>query len=563
MKTIQYHSSSPPLIFKCDRKFTRYMSVFLAFCMLHLSLGCSYYKVREVPASMDDMAGHIREFNDQRNYAIINQSWHLKMLSINEDTRTLSGIAGSISPQHQSDKSRVIKKTYRFKSEQREPYNELHFMVQSERIPTAGDSVSIPFSDIKAITVNDKNTGRAVLNVVAGTIGTFFAVSLIIIALKSSCPVVYIKDGAGYVFKGELYPGTLTPGMEHPDYLPLPGFYPEKNTFEVLVTNELREKQYTDVLLLWVVDHENQSRVLLNEHGELQTFSRLISPQKIYNESGRVAPDVLQENDDLAYTFNNELATTNSTRELVLHFERPPAADHAKLFLSAKNSLWLDYIYGKFNEQFGAYYNQFQQDQQKLSAEKIHKWVDEQDIPLSVYLKTENGWELVKKVNTVGPMANRDLGIELDLERVSAKKIEVKLVCGFMFWELDYAAIDYDEKQIKSQLIKITPYQAMDENNTDVTTLLTMVDKQYLEQAERGNAVTVSFHAPQQPEGTERSVFLVSQGYYNYIRDYKGIPDFKRIKTFREKNAFTRFSENSYKSILAIDKTADPTLTIQ
>ena len=563
MKTIPYPLYSPPQLFKRERKFTRYLSVFLAFCMLHLSTGCSYYKVREVPATRDDMASHIREFNDQRNYAIINESWHLKNLSINEDTKTLSGIAGSISPQHHSDKIRTIKKTYRFKVKQREPFNELHFTVVSENMPVMGDSVTIPFTKIEAITVNDRNTGRAVLNVMAGTIGTLFAVTLIIAALKSSCPFVYTKNGDEYVFQGELFPGTLTPGMQHPDYLPLPGFLPDGSSYSVMVTNELREKQYTDLLQLWVVDHEIHTKVLLDDKGDIQTFSNLFPPQKIYNESGRVGPEAFEAIDGRAYTFNNELATTHSTRELILHFDRPPAAGHASLLLTAKNSLWLDYIFGKFNEQFGAYYNKFQKDQQQLSAEKTRQWVEEQDIPLSVYLKTDKGWELVKKIQTVGPMANRDLGIELELGRVSSQNVAVKLVCGFMFWELDYAAIDYGEDHTQTRLTKITPYLALDENNTDVTSLLSSVDEQYLVQPERGNAVTVNFHADNQPAGTTRSVFLVNQGYYNYVRDYKGIPDFNRLKSFRDKNAFTRFSENSYNSILAVDRVTDPTLTLQ
>lgn len=563
MKTDLYHSFNHSVFFKHNQKITRLLSVFLALCMLQLSTGCSYFKVREVPTTLDDMAGNIREFNGQRNYAIINQSWHLKNLTINEDAKTISGIATQPSLQHHSVQTRIIKKSYRYNSDQRDPFNELHFMVEPDIDPAHEDIVTIPFTDIQTITVNDKNSGRTVLNIAVGTIGVAVAVFLIALALKSSCPFVYIKEGEEYVFKGELYPGTITPGMQHLDYLPLPAFLAADNDFTVKVTNELKEKQYTDLLQLWVVDHKADTSILLDEHGQLQSFANLQPPQEIYNESGRLVSDALARIDGLAYTFNNEASSTFSTRELVMSFDRPASANHARLFLTAKNSLWLDYIFGKFNEQFGAYYNTFQKDQQQLSVEKSKQWAADQEIPLSVYLKTANGWEIVRQVQTVGPLAMRDLGMELDLENLPGSKIEIKISCGYMFWELDYAAIDYTENINDAQLTKLTPYMAVDENNNDVTALLVQADKQYLVQPEIGNAVTVNFQAPKKQVGLERSVFLVNQGYYNYIRDYKGVPNFEWLKKFREKNTFTRFSENSYKRILSIDQTAETTLNIQ
>ena len=555
MKKFGQYATPNPFLKSC-KKVKRYLAVFLSLCILNLSFSCNYYKANAVPLSKESVAKTIQEFNQARNYAVINEVWHLENLIVNEDEQSISGIARTIAAEHAEKKERKSGATYRYRKELKQPFNELHFKVNSTISPVAGDELIIQFSDIQEISVNDPNNGRKVIAFIASTIGVLFATLLIAAALKSSCPFVYIKNGEEYVFKGELYPGIITPNLQRTDYLPLNGIKPRDGYYDLKVTNELREIQHTDVLNLLVAEHAEDVRLAVDQQGKLYSFSELQPPTFLQDALGAIPLARLKEADGLSYTFNTDVATTESTRSLIIEFDKPAAAKSAKLLLTAKNSLWLDYVFGKFNEQFGTYYNSFQKKQQDVPKAEAETWINKQHIPMSVFIKTAKGWELLQQLNTVGPLAARDIAIPLNLATLSGDKLQVKLECGFMFWELDYAGIDYTENQDYS-LTKIVPENAIDETGKDVTALLTTSDNAYLVQAEQGDAVTVKFKAVPPTNSRVQSAFLINRGYYNYIRNYDGVPNFGKLKTFREDFAFTRFSENLYQSIMAYEAPLD------
>jgi hypothetical protein len=218
--------------------------------------------------------------------------------------------------------------------------------------------------------------------------------------------------------------------------------------------------------------------------------------------------------------------------------------------------MWLDYVFGKLNQQFGTYYPQFQKDQQAVSLEKSTKWMQEQNIPLSVYLKTSTGWELVDRINTVGPMASRDIAVPIDISKVAGNKVIIKLETGFMFWELDYAGIDYTEN--KALDIKyINPYEAIDGNGENVTELLSATDQNYFVQPNIGDEVVVTFKMSEPNQDLKRTCFLKNRGYYNYIRNYEGKPDFQKLKLFRAAGAFTDFSKYEYEALMDYESQFD------
>lgn len=559
MKNIGIGAFNLFLHFKKNNGTNRTISYLLVLAVLNLSTSCSYYKVKDIQIDKDQLAQQIQTFNAARNYAIINKTWHLENLVVNDDERTMSGTVQALWTEHSYEKIRESKKTHRYKKDEKQPLNELYFTVTMAKSPMAGESLTIPFENITAISVNDKNTGRTVLNIAAGTIGAFFATMLIIVALKSSCPFVYVKDGTAYVFQGELYPGIITANLQRLDYLQLPDIQTEAGQLILKVTNELREVQYTDMLQLWIIEHEAGELVVLDKNGRPQFFSNLHPPVSAIDENHREVGQQIGMKDNIFHNFNDDLNNTTSTRKLELKFKRPKGSQKAKLLLTAKNSLWLDYVFGRFNAQFGAYYNQFQKDQQQVSAAQGQQWAIDQHIPLSVSIKTDKGWETIDRINTVGPMATRDIAVPIDLGDISGDSVEVRLEAGFMFWDLDYAAIDFSEDR-PYEITKLKPISAFDQNDRDVASLLASGDGQYFVQPEVGDQVEVRFVSPQMNPEKLRATFLVNKGYYNYIRNYEGIPDFERLKKFRNKNTFTRYSENAYKEIMAIDRPENASL---
>jgi hypothetical protein len=533
--------------------------MFLTVSFLNLIISCSYYNVKDVTTSSETMSSQIVEFNKAQKYAVIHSgqdTWHLNNLVLNEDNKTISGTAQIVDENHVPLKPRDSKRVHRYNNNEMQPLNEVHFYIKSNNIPDYGSKITIPFPEIVSISVNDKNTGRSIANAAVGTIGVIAVIFIIILATKSSCPFVYVKNGEEFVFTGELYPGILTANLQRDDYLLLPNLNEVNNEASIKITNELKEVQYTDFVQILEIDHPYNVQVLLDKNGDPQTFSNIIPPNKVVVDNLNIDNSPALIKDDNSYLFNSEINSSSSLRNIEMEFNKPQNTENAKLFLTVKNSMWLDYVFGKFNQQFGTYYPQFQKDQQAVSLEKSTKWVQEQDIPLSVYLKTSTGWELVDRINTVGPMASRDIAVPIDLSKVAGNKVKIKLETGFMFWEVDYAGIDYTAN--KALDIKyINPYEALDGNGENVTKLLSATDQNYFVQPNIGDEVVVTFKMSEPNLDLKRTFFLKNRGYYNYIRNYDGEPDFQKLKLFRAAGAFTDFSKYEYEALMDYESQFD------
>ena len=48
----------------------------------------------------------------------------------------------------------------------------------------------------------------------------------------------------------------------------------------------------------------------------------------------------------------------------------------------------------------------------------------------------------------------------------------------------------------------------------------------------------------------QRTVFLKNTGYYTYIREFSGEPDFGELRQFRNPGHFTRFSEDQFNALI-------------
>ncbi|MEH6535232.1 MAG: hypothetical protein V7719_02480 [Psychroserpens sp.] len=534
--------------YKLPKTLSKYISIGIAIAVLNLSVSCSYFSVRDVPTTEENIAKQVDTFNTSEKYVIVHSGilfWHLRDMILNDDEQMISGTIEPVNEAHNYKKPRDKKRVHRYVNKKTNPLNEVHFYLKTAANFHDAETVNISLSDINRISVNDKNTGRTVANVLLTTVGAVFFVSAVYLALKSSCPFVYIKDGQEYQFVGELYPGAITPNLQRNDYLALPNFCPENEWYTLKVSNQLKEIQYTDQLQLISVNHPKNIEVLIDSKGAFQTFESINSPIKILDESDTQKLDLALKKDNNYYAFNSLKSTSNSIRSIIFEFDKPENAEEVKLYLTAKNSVWLDYVFGKFNEQFGAYYNTFQKKQQTVDKEQLSKWANGQNIPLSVYVKTKSGWELVERLNSVGPLAMRDLVVPIHLDSTTEEILQIKLETGFMFWEVDYVGVDFSEN-LNLSLTYINPVSALDQNENDVTHLLNNRDEKYFVQPNIGDEVTVSFPSTPSIDDLETTVFLKNRGYYNYLRDYKGIPDQQKLESFRDDGAFTIFSEKSY-----------------
>lgn len=523
-------------------------NILVLFIFISLIDGCSYYRATELPTDSSNFGSQYNSIVKNDRYVIIHSGdkiWHLKNLVVNENTKEITASITTVDSSHTLFPLKANKESRVYNKSKAKKTLEIHFYTNEILTQNANPEITIPFSKINKIEVYEPDTFRTILSVLGFTVAGLAVVGIIVAATKSSCPFLYIKDGDSYAFTGELYPGAVLPSLERSDYIPLPNFKAYNGEYTLKITNELLEVQHTDLTQLLVVNHSKDIEVLLDQNGKPHSFSKKENPTQVIIDNHLSEINPALKKDNLSYLFDQENFEEKEWNNIVLKFDNTNQAKQAKLILSAKNSLWLDLVYGKFNEQFGFYFNQFQKQQHKVPAEKNIQWRNEQGIPLSVFIKSNDQWVLVEKINPVGPMAFRDLIIPIDLEKVNTKKIEIKLECGFMFWEVDYAAIDFS-KDIPLEIQYINPFSAINESGKDVTHLLHKEDNNYLIQPSIGNEVVIKYHTNPSKEGQLQSLFLKNKGYYEYIRNYKGVPNFAKLKTFREKGALSKYSKEEY-----------------
>lgn len=207
--------------------------------------------------------------------------------------------------------------------------------------------------------------------------------------------------------------------------------------------------------------------------------------------------------------------------------------------------MWLDYMYGKLSDLFGRRFNKWKEKSNKKSREELLKWTMDQGMVLSVYLQTDNGLKFVDYFNLPGPMAEKEDILQIDLSQVHSDKVSLKLVSGVLFWDIDYAGMDFTETSQANKTI-LPLVSAIDENGKDVKSLLNKNDEKYLVQPLPVNRTDLTFPAPELQSGLTRSVFLHSKGHYEILREPKGKPDIAYLKTFLEPGTFIKFSKDHF-----------------
>ena len=524
------------------------ISLILVIAFLNLLMvGCSFYRVKPIQPVTEENINQVPVYK----YIILhygNEAWHLTGLTLDNDKKELTGTLEPLDALHMQYFTPRIPGANHYKAKEGNPTVEVHVYAE-EYARFENNRVKIPLSSINRINLYEPDKGATtaswVFGCLGGAVGAFVIVMVIVLLTKSSCPLVYVNDGITYRFTGETFGGAVSASSERDDYMPLPGIKPVDGYYDLKISNELLERQYTDVAELLVVDHSDISTAIIDKHGNVQILNDLKSPATATDENNQSVTNALLARDSISYLFNQPNSLNPELSSMVLNFEKPAHAKNAKLVLNTKNSFWLDYIYGKFNEQFGTHFNEFMKKQSKAPPEQGLQWSLDQGIPLSVYVETANGWKFVDYVSTVGPLASRDIVIPVDLSDVKGDVLKLKLECGFMFWEVDYAAVDYSSNgECRTQ--KIPANSAIDEKGSNIASSLAKVDKEYLYQPQVGNQAILKFSSVPSQAGAKQSVFLHTRGYYEYIRDYKGKPDIGYLRSFREKGAFARFSKYHY-----------------
>jgi hypothetical protein len=534
-------------------KFKNYHGWVFVLVILLVFAGCNrYYKavttnVKDNPdKSVDSLKNQNRDFILRTP----SQGYFMRNIILSEDRKKITCTLDDIPIEHQ-DYLYKGKGNLRYK----EPFvlNEVHIYIGNDS-PLNKGSYALSLDQVQKIEVIEKDKKRTTNSYVIGalgyTIGAIAVVAIIVAATKSSCPFVSAYTNNEFVLQGETYGGAIYPQLARDDYMPLRMNPTTDNTLQLKISNELQEQQYTDFADLIVVTHSEKTKVLADEKGNLFEITDPQTPVAAWTGNNKDALTPLLKKDDNTLLHFDDTLATDATNFVVAKFNKPSGTQNGKLVLAIKNSYWLDYLYGEMAKSFGNYYNTYVRKQNKRPASELLQWAKDQKIPLEVSVKTKTGWQKMTDLTTIGPLATREIVVPLDLKNVEGSSVEVRLSSGFMFWEIDYAAIDFSENNNFS-VETISPSVATDETGKDVLPELNKKDGIYLEQPVPGNCVTLEYrYVPLRPN-TAQTYILHTKGYYTHERDLKGSPKIAFLKQFKKPGRLPSYSLDMYKKFSA------------
>lgn len=513
-------------------------------------LACNFYK----PVLKSDAAAHPEVFDSLMHKTFIVHSargiFMLRSMQIFPEREELYGTLSDVPDVH---KMYLNDKKGRYKYTKRAPevLQEVHVYTKLDSSARIDMPVNIPFKDITKLEVIErdrgKSTGTTVLAVMGITIGTMAIISAIAVALKESCPFISVYNGNEYVLQGETFGGAIYPSLAREDIVPLPSaaIGPE---VKVMVSNELKESQFTDMANLMLAEHEPGRQVLCTPEGNLMLVGNSFSPQTAVLNSGRNMMPLINEIDNLPCAFNDTSAGTAVNR-LVITFANPGTSKTRGLLLSMRNSSWLEYSFQEFTRHFGGSYNTWREKQKQKPAGEIIRWQESQHLPLTISIKTPGGWQEIRKIKTIGPLMNRYMVIPLDGLAESTGPIEIGFSTGFMFWEVDCVKLAEMEPLPASAIRYLKPFAAVDEQGKNVMKSLQEKDSIFLEQPEPGRRAYITYKVPGYSSAKGYTAFLHACGYYEPTRDYKGPADVGFLNSMREPGAFADYSMQEYKRV--------------
>ena len=404
---------------------------------------------------------------------------------------------------------------------------------------------SFPVSAVYKIEISEVDIVGSFMMIILGTVLVFAVLLLLIVLTKESCPFIYVHDGESYQFSGEIYSGAIYPHLERDDFLPLPQLKSLEAEYHLKMANEVREIQYTNLTELLVIDHPDDTDVLVDKYGTCYTLKDLQTPKTaISSNQQNILPQIVKRDSQkyLGDSFGDPELTKDS---VVLSFDNPEKSDSAKLVVRAKNSFWLDYVFAQFFNLFGDNYDKWLEKQKNLKEGKQKNWSLEQGIPLSVYLEKNGEWQFIDYYNVVGPVAEKDIVLSLDISDIDSEEIKIKLEFGFLFWEIDYVGLDFSLQQpVKQNTISLT--SAVDHDGLDVTDLLIQSDDSYFVMPAIGDHAILKYAVPEVVNDQKRSIFLHSRGHYEVIRNPEGRADISYLRSFRDPGKFSQFSKEKF-----------------
>jgi hypothetical protein len=230
-------------------------------------------------------------------------------------------------------------------------------------------------------------------------------------------------------------------------------------------------------------------------------------------------------------------------------FPKPAGSTQVKLVANAATGLWGSYMIKKMVEvrgrDLGAWYALV--DQSQAARDSLFAWeVREELYALKIYVEEPTGWEVRGILPGTGPFISKDRIVPLDVSHVKGDQLCIRIHPPAGFWALNSFNVDYSpDRPVSVQ--KLAPLTARDGDGKNVLPELVANDDRYLAMPNIGDSADLTFRATSQSNGSDRTVFFHSRGYYKLHVAATGDPDTKTLEQIENiRGAAARFAADHF-----------------
>jgi hypothetical protein len=430
------------------------------------------------------------------------------------------------------------------------PYVRGHKWISAHFDPAA--KIEVDLNEVARIEVEGVDGWRTAFAVLGVTAAVLAVVALIVALTKESCPILYVEGDDGWQLVGEAYAGAAFRSIQRPDLLPLPG--PTKERLSLMLANEARETQYTDLVELVLADHPQGTRVVSTVDQEVLLVGDVAPPLRVVDVAGSdVTTRVASTDRDVWRTDLSQFvdhSTPPVSESLIATFPRPAPGERPVLELVLSNTYWADLVFGRFFALMGDDLDKYlERGNRPESGPRIDRWREREGVDLTVEWKRGNTWEKIDVVRTVGPVALRRVAVPLPAVPAGdgPETITVRVTGGTGFWQFDEVGLSL-AREGALHIHRVAPVVAKNANGEDERETVASVDGRYQVLEEMDERLHLEFATPPAPPNGTRSAFFFSNGYYNVhppIQSQRSRLTLKRI--LEEQGSFARFGIDLYR----------------
>ncbi len=434
--------------------------------------------------------------------------------------------------------------------------------------------VNIPLKDFSRIDVyqlDKKNTNRSKVGSIVGvTLTTAAVVAVFITASETSTkvstantnndfnkdvscsPQVFITNQDHAELQGTLYSGAIAASLKRSDYLPLCVTENSGNKIRLTIMGKDEEDIMLNSIQLMQVTHRVNDKVLIDRKGNVLVYSSPVRPVQASTGPGQDPRSEVMARDGKYYSFTNHTGEGTSS-DILLSFSKPRQSISGKLIINAKNSAWSYYLFNQFKSLYGNYYPELIRKKDKADPAQVMQCELDQFLPMLVSVKYKGEWKFIDYFPTAGISNSRDLIMNMDLEEFKdSSNIQLRLQTTYMFWDLDYASMDFSTNNVcLTELIPATVVSLVNRNNESLDPGMQGQHSDIFVKGPQRLDLGFNIHSSSET-GMKTSYFLVGNGYYHDNSRFEGEARLGELSRFSGKGAFDKYSREKFEFLLNV-----------